>query len=266
MQPTEPFVDIHCHLLPGVDDGAQDLEESLAMAKMAVSDGFETIVATPHQLGNNGHNQGDDIRAGVARLQQCFDAEQIGLKVLPGADVRIEEDMVEGLCNGQVLSRGDHRRHVLLELPHEIYLPLDGLLEQLASQGMVGILSHPERNQGILRQPEVVGPLVDAGCLMQVTAGSLTGFFGSRIRKFTDKLLSQGLIHFIATDAHDLIRRQPLMRGAFEHVAGVIDEETALVLCCRNPAKVAGGEDVLAGRRKVKRRGLAAWFSMSLTS
>ena len=183
MQPSEPFVDIHCHLLPGVDDGAQDLEESLAMAKMAVDDGFETIVATPHQLGSNGHNQGDDIRAGVERLQQCFDAEQIGLRVLPGADVRIDEGMVEGLRSGQVLSLGDHRRHVLLELPHEIYLPLEGLVERLASQGMVGILWHPELSRGILRRAEVVGPLVDAGCLMQVTAGSLTGFFGSQIEQ-----------------------------------------------------------------------------------
>jgi len=253
-------------MLPSIDDGSHDMEESLAMARMAVNDGFATVVTTPHQLGNYGHNQGDDIRAGVDRLQRCIDGERIPLRVLPGGDVRIEDGMIEGLGSGQVLSLGDHRRHVLLELPHELYMPLEGLLDQLAAERMVGILSHPERNQGILRRPDVMGPLVDRGCLMQVTAGSLTGLFGSNIKRFSNKLLSQGLVHFVATDAHDLQRRPPLMQPAFEHIAGFIDEDTALDLCCRNPAKVVSGEGVSAGRRKVRRRGLAAWFGLKLAS
>jgi len=122
------FVDIHCHMLPGLDDGAVNLGVSLAMAEMAVADGIATVVATPHQLGNYARNRGDTIRAYVARFQRELDARRIPLRVLPGADVRIEPDMVERLVGGDVVSLADLRRHVLLELPHELYVPLEGLL------------------------------------------------------------------------------------------------------------------------------------------
>ena len=169
------FADIHCHLLPSIDDGASDLETSLAMAEMAVADGIHTIVVTPHQLGSFGHNTSDQIRGLTQELQHILDSEGIPLEILPGADVRIEEGMIEKLVSGEVLTLGDHRRHVLLELPHEMYFPLDNLLTELDRKGIIGILSHPERNAGLLRDPHLLLPLVDRGCLMQVTAGSLMG-------------------------------------------------------------------------------------------
>jgi protein-tyrosine phosphatase len=253
------FVDIHCHLLPGIDDGAKDLDESLAMARVAVEDGTTTIVATPHQLGNFGHNRGDDIRRRVGEVQQTLDREQIPLKVLPGADVRIEPDMIAGLASGDVLTLGDHRSHVLLELPHELYLPLEPLLAELARRNIVGILSHPERNMGILRQPNVLPPLVEAGCLLQVTAGSVCGTMGDVCQEFSEWLLAEGMVHFIATDAHGQRSRRPLMRRAFERVAELTDESTAIALCSENPGRVAAGEAVTAGRRERPRK-RRKWF------
>src|SRR5688572_13115579 len=100
------FVDIHCHLLPGIDDGAKDWDESLAMSRLAVDDGTTTIVATPHQLGSFRHNLGDSIRGHVAQLQQRLKAADLPLRVLPGADVRIEEDLVPRLAAGEVLTLG----------------------------------------------------------------------------------------------------------------------------------------------------------------
>ena len=124
---TDPirFADIHCHLAPAIDDGSKSWEDTLAMARIAVDEGIETIICTPHQCGNFSHNTGDAIRKLIAEVQDRLDQHQIPLRVLPGADVRIEPGLVGMLRRGEVLTLGDHRRHVLLELPHEVYVPLD---------------------------------------------------------------------------------------------------------------------------------------------
>jgi protein-tyrosine phosphatase len=256
------FVDIHCHLVPDIDDGAKSLEESLTMAEIAVADGIETIIVTPHQNGCYAHNRGDDIRERVAHLQEQLDQNHIPLTVLPGADVRIEDNMMSALQNGDVLTLGDLGRHVLLELPHELYFPLEPVLDGLDKINMVGILSHPERNQGILKQPSIVEPLVDSGCLMQITAGSLMGTFGRPCQEMSEWMLKRGLVHFIATDAHGPRSRRPLIRRAYEYTAELVDVETANALCCDNPAAVAAGENVsLNPPSRIKSHGIQNWFS-----
>lgn len=244
MNHEEPFVDIHCHLVPGIDDGSKSWEQSLAMARMAVADGIRTVVVTPHQLGNFAHNYGQLIRLRTAELQQFLETQQVPLRVLPGADVRIESGMLELLRAGQVLTLGDHGKHVLLELPHELYFSLDDVLEALRRSGMVGILSHPERNQGLLKQPRLIKPLIQRGCLMQVTCGSLLGTFGPSCQGMAEWLLEERLVHFLATDAHGPNARRPLMCRAFERAREIVGADCALDLCCRNPAAVAAGQDV----------------------
>jgi protein-tyrosine phosphatase len=266
MKRPEPFVDIHCHLLPGLDDGAVGLDEALAMAEMAVANGTETIVATPHQLGSHAKNSGEAIRAATVRFQQFLDQRRVPLRVLPGADVRIEPDLVQRIRRGEVLSLADRRRHVLLELPHDLYVPLERLLAELAAAGMVGILSHPERNLGILNKPGILRPLVDCGCLLQVTAGSLTGEFGSSIQRCTESLLEQGLVHFVATDAHGTKARAPRLRPAFDRVAELVGEEAAVDLCCRHPGAVAAGGSVPPGRRKSAKSSWTGWFRWTFPS
>jgi len=256
----EPFVDIHCHLVPGIDDGSKSWDETLAMAQMAVADGIRTIVVTPHQLGNFAHNHGDTIRAKTAELQKFLDDSQVSLQVLPGGDVRIEANLVARIRRGEVMSLADHRKHVLLELPHELYVPLDRIISDLHAASMVGILSHPERNLGILSQPSVVAPLVAQGCLMQITAGSLLGAFGPQVQKFSDMLLEQGLVHFVSTDAHGPKSRRPLLGQAFEHVSRLVGVDAATDMFCRNPARVAQGKDVAFRAPVVKSRGLGGWF------
>lgn len=259
---TCSFVDIHCHLLPGIDDGATDLGDALGMARIAVDQGTARIIATPHQLGNFGHNEGDDIRRRVGELQQQLNDADIPLRVLPGGDVRIEDDLVPRLVRGDVLTLGDHGRHVLLELPHEIYLPFESLLEDLERRNIVGILSHPERNHGILRQREVLLPLVEAGCLMQVTGGSLCGTFGPDCQRLAEWMLGQGLVHFVATDAHGTSSRRPLMRRAYERVCELAGEEAAIDVCSRYPALVAEGRAVRPGRRAVPKPQRRHWWSL----
>jgi protein-tyrosine phosphatase len=254
------FADIHCHLLPGLDDGPADWGESLAMARMAAADGIRRIAATPHQLGNFPENGGDLVRTHSTELQRLIDIEGIPLHVWPGADVRVEPELVAKIAAGDVLTLADMGRHLLLELPHEMYLPLDRLLAELKAAGLVGILSHPERNRGIRACPQVLTRLVDAGCLMQVTAGSVLGSFGAEIQGFAQRLLCDGLVHFLATDAHGCHTRRPLMRRAFEHAETLVGEELAYEMCCRNPRRVLAGREVLPGRRDVRRRRVARWF------
>lgn len=255
------FADIHCHLLPGIDDGSPGLDTSLQMARMAVDDGIHTIIVTPHQLGSFSHNHGDDIRARCLELQQFLDAEQISLEIMPGGDVRIEDGMIEKLLSGEVMTLGDHGRHVLLELPHELYFPLEPLLTALERHGMTGILSHPERNQGIMRDASVLEPLVECGCLMQVTAGSLMSTFGPHSQELGEWMLEQGLVHFIATDAHGVKSRRPLMQRAYDRVAELVGEDVAADLCSINPELVALGKPVAGGVRRRPRRGWSGFFS-----
>jgi len=256
------FVDIHCHLLPGLDDGASDWDEALAMARLAQSEGTRTVIVTPHQLGNYGGNRGQTIRDQSAQLQELLDTHGVDLTILPGADVRIEPDLVAKIRSGDVLTLADQRRYVLLELPHEVYLPLERLLAELAAAGIVGILSHPERNQGLLGQPGIVDRLVDAGCLMQITAGSLVGTFGPQVQSFAERLVAQGLVHFVASDAHGVRARRPLMQRAFQRLVDLAGRQNACLWCATNPGCVAAGKSVARGRGRPipgKSRGWFGW-------
>jgi protein-tyrosine phosphatase len=254
------FVDIHCHMLPGIDDGATDWDESLAMAKMACEDGITSVVVTPHQLGAFGHNSGDLIRGLTEDFRQLLRRHGISLDVRPGADVRIEDDMMNLLRGGSVLSLGDHRKHVLLELPHELYFPLEPVLDKLTTLGMQGILSHPERNLGLLRQRNHIPRLVQHGCLMQVTGGSLLGAFGDESRSFSEWMIRENLVHFIATDAHGLRSRRPRMALAASRVQKLADDETAIRVCTTNPRSVFEGHRVELATTHKKPTGIGAWF------
>jgi protein-tyrosine phosphatase len=252
------FSDIHCHVVPRIDDGAADFAESIAMARMAEADSTKSLVATPHQLGNNSHVTAEAIRQGVAELQAALDAEGIAVSVLPGADVRIEPELPKLLKQGKVLTLAERGKHVLLELPHDTYIPLDPLLAALEKQGLVGILSHPERNRGIIKHPEVMEDVVAAGGLLQITAGSLTGAFGSSPQRIAEYCVENRLIHFIASDAHDTKKRPFGMRAAYETILEIADEHLAELVCCENPARVFDGEDVdIDGpvRAKPRRKG-----------
>lgn len=240
---TAAVTDIHCHLLPGIDDGAKSWEESLKMAQQAVAEGITTSIVTPHQLGANSHNRGESIRQLASEFQQRLNQRGIPLRVLPGADVRIDSDMIQRLRSRDCLTLGDHGRHVLLELPHELYFPLEPVLDQLGQLHMVGILSHPERNQGILRQPDLIPRLVAHGCLMQITADSLIGTFGPAPQRFSEMMIQNGWVHFLATDAHSPRGRRPRIVEAKRRVVELAGAAYAEAVCGVNPAAIAAGYD-----------------------
>ncbi len=242
-QDWPPVTDIHCHLLPGIDDGAKSWEDALKMARQAVDEGICRAILTPHQLGNYTHNRGADIRNLTNEFARLLAHQNIPLEVLPGADVRIDSDMIERLKTGDCLSLGDTGRYVLLELPHELYMPLEPVLNALQRIGMVGILSHPERNEGILRHPEVLPGLIERGCLMQITADSITGTFGKAPEECARMMVERGWVHFLATDAHSPRGRRPRMRAAMQCVEQITGPAYVEAIACVNPAAVAEGHD-----------------------
>ena len=241
------FVDIHCHICPSIDDGASTENESLKMAEQAFSDGTRAVVATPHQLGSNSRVTTEAIKNGVSQLKTKIESECIDLRIAPGADVRIEPELPKLLKQGKVLTLADRGKHVLLELPHDTYYPLDKLLKSLRKQGIVGILSHPERNRGIIKNPDVMWDVIEAGGLLQITAASLTGAFGSSCQEIAELAVDEGLVHFVASDAHDTKHRPFGMRDAYDTIFDMAGEELANLVCCENPARVFEGDDVKGG-------------------
>jgi protein-tyrosine phosphatase len=261
MSSLPPLIDIHCHPLPELDDGAASWEEAMAMARLAVEDGIACMVATTHQLGAYARIHGDMIRSQTILFQQRLDQQRLPLKILPGAEIRIEPDLVRRLQQGELLSLADRRRHVLLELPHDVYFPIERVLAELKAAGITGILAHPERNLAIRAKPEILAALVRGGCLLQVTGGSLLGGFGPDVQQFASRLIRQGLVHFVATDAHGSRARRPLLAKAFQAVANLVDEAAAINLLSRNPACVAEGRDVATAPPSARRPSGGGWLS-----
>jgi protein-tyrosine phosphatase len=209
-------IDLHSHILFGVDDGAPDLETSLNMARMAVEDGIEVMAATPHFLPGLYENSAPDIRQRVDILNQALIDANIDLAVVSGGDVHIDPALTSLLQNGQVLTLHD-TRYFLFEPPH-VTAPqrLQDIVFDVQVAGFVPILTHPERLKWIEQKYDVMVELAANGVWMQLTAGSLTGRFGKRSQYWAQRMLAEGLVHILATDAHNVTSRPPLLRGAFE--------------------------------------------------
>jgi protein-tyrosine phosphatase len=226
------LIDLHSHLLPGVDDGAPDLSTSLDMARMAVSDGIEVMACTPHFMPGLYDNEADDIRTRVAALNQKLIEEEINLALVVGCDAHIRPDFITCLRTNTLLRLHDSR-YVLFEPSHVTAPPrLDEFMFNILMAGFVPILTHPERFRWIEGNYKIFQTLVESGVWMQVTAGSLTGHFGKRAHYWGQKMLAEGLVHIIASDAHDTSRRPPLMSEAFQVAVREVglDEAHHLVL------------------------------------
>jgi len=222
------LIDLHCHILPGVDDGAKDLGTSLEMAKMAVADGIQAIACTPHILPGVYPNSGPDIRRSVDHLRTEIEAAGIPLRLTYGADVHVAPDLTAQLRNGQALSLHGGR-YFLFEPPHHVPPPrLADQVFSLLSAGFVPIITHPERLTWIEKQYSLITALVKSGALLQITAGSLTGRFGKRPKYWSERILDEGLCHILATDAHDPDGRPPKLAEGRDVVARRFGSREAL--------------------------------------
>jgi protein-tyrosine phosphatase len=225
-------IDLHCHILPGLDDGAADLSVSLTMARQQADQGVTVVACTSHILPGLYHNSGPALRQATQELQEILDQEGISLALTTGADVHMAPDFVAELRSGKLLSIADSR-YVLVEPPHHIAPPqLEDFFFNLVVAGYVPILTHPERLSWVPSRYETIKRLVRSGAWIQVTAGSFTGAFGRNALYWAERLLDDGCVHIIASDAHDAERRPPDLAAGREFVARRVgaDEAQRLVL------------------------------------
>ena len=213
------MIDIHCHILPGVDDGPTHLEESIAMAKAAVAEGIRLIIATPHH--DNGHydNPRHTVLNKVNALNDVLRAESIGIEIVPGQEVRITGDLLTNYDAGKVLSLVDGRQYIMIELPsNHVPAYTKRILYDIQMEGLQPIIVHPERNLELVASPQLLYEFVKNGALTQITAGSIAGVFGKKIKKFSLQLIEANLTHYVASDAHNLINRKFHMVQAFDEI------------------------------------------------
>jgi protein-tyrosine phosphatase len=228
-------IDLHCHILPGIDDGASDLSVSLAMARASAEQGVTVLACTPHILPGLYHNSGPAIRRATQQLQEVLDRDGIPLELVTGADVHMTPDFVGGLRSGQLLSIADSR-YVLVEPPHHTAPPqLEDFFFNLVVAGYVPILTHPERLSWVPARYEIIKKLVRAGVWMQITAGSFTGAFGRNALYWAERMLDDGCVHLIASDAHDAERRPPNLAVGREFVEKRVGAEEAQCLVLTRP-------------------------------
>jgi len=240
---TGRYVDIHCHCLAGFDDGPATMADTLSLCRALVEDKIAIVIATPHQLGRfDGKNVADAVRQGVFDLNRELKAKNIPLIVFAGADVRLDERIPYLIEADRVLTVGDNNQYLMLEIPHEVFINPEPLIAQLASGGIKTIISHPERNEFICNKPKTVLPWLRHGASLQVTAGSLSGDFGTTAKMTAWNLLRSGQAQLVATDAHDCKNRVPRMSEAFRLISNRIGVSTARRVCIENPKKVLEGK------------------------
>jgi protein-tyrosine phosphatase len=237
------LIDLHCHILPGIDDGAPDLDTALAMARLAVADGVTVTACTPHITPGVYDNKGPDILSAVAALQGQLDKAGIPLTLTSGCDAHLAPDLAEGLREGRVLSLAGSR-YFLFEPPHHVAPPrLAETTLELLDQGYVPVVTHPERLTWIEDHYETMKGLAGAGAWMQITAGSLTGRFGKRPRYWAERMLDEGLVQIIATDAHNLRNRVPALAEGREAAAARVGEAEATRMVLTRPQGILDDVD-----------------------
>ena len=221
------MIDLHCHMLLGIDDGPEALEVSLEMARIAVADGITVTACTPHIYPGLYENDAAGITAAVATFRKALREAGIDLQLVVGADVHLDPDMVNGLKQGRIPSLNG-TRYFLFEPPHHVAPPrIEDMVFSLVNAGYVPVLTHPERLSWIESHYPVFPKLVRAGCWMQLTAGSITGRFGPRAKYWSERMLDEGLVHIVATDAHRADKRPPLLAEARDAVAARLGRQAA---------------------------------------
>lgn len=240
------MIDLHNHLLPGIDDGAKKVEETLEFLRIARRDGVQVVVATPHMKPGVYDNSREEILQRVSMVREAARGDEAeGVELLPGAEVYFTADLATRARAGLLMTLGNRGRYLLLELPYQqVPMHVDDSIFQLRLQGITPLMAHPERVAYYLEDIERVAASVRLGALTQVTANSLTGRFGDKTRNFARAMLERNLIHVLASDSHDVRYRPPILSEGFKAAAAVLGETRARRLVLDIPRSILDGKDV----------------------
>lgn len=265
------MIDIHHHIIPQIDDGAQDDEMTLKMLKMAVEEGITKIIATPHYiLGCNQYKEYEDIVNRVQYVNEIAKNNNLNIEIYPGNEVFIDSGIDEWVINKKVVTL-NHSKYLLVEsslsgVPDFI----DQVLYQLQLKGIIMILAHPERYKNIQKSPNKLIPHIEKGMLVQVNVGSILGIFGEEVQKTVENLIKHNMVHFVATDAHSDGRRSPKCKEAFTKVIEWVGEEKAAKLFIENPKAILENQFIayeepirIERKEEKKKKGLLSFFRRS---
>ena len=253
------MIDLHCHILPGVDDGAATLDDAVAMARVAASDGILAAVATPHGAEWAYCGSAEETKNRVQDVQAALAQANVALDLLPGLEAHLRPEMGAACTRGEIYTLNSSR-YLLVEFPLQA-LPVyaDQALFNLQLRGIVPIIAHPERNQAIVAGPELLWRMVEKGMLTQITAGSLVGEFGAKTREVAELLVRHRMAHIIASDSHSAMWRAPRLSAAVERASDLIGPRDAEAMVVDIPRAIVNDEivDVPPPLPLEKRR---SWF------
>jgi protein-tyrosine phosphatase len=235
------MIDIHCHLLPGIDDGAKDMTEALALIKLAIEDGVSRIVLTPHLHFGRFDNTLPVIQSAFTVLEAEVKRENLDIALAYAAEVRLDSEILTLLTRKKLPLYGHYngQQFMLLEFPHS-HIPAgsDLLVKHLKKQNITPVIAHPERNRDLLKSPDKIKQFVRLGCWFQVTANAITGHFGEACQALALSYIEQDFIQIIASDAHNLKRRPPLLSEARNEIVTIFGEVKAQQLFYDNPYNI----------------------------
>ncbi|MEN6324957.1 MAG: CpsB/CapC family capsule biosynthesis tyrosine phosphatase [Syntrophomonas sp.] len=249
------MIDLHTHILTGLDDGAPNNDISLGMAEMAARDGTTQLVATPHMMKGNFDISKKTILDAVDKFNELLRQNSIDLIVRPGAEYYLEPDLLEQFAVDDVLTINNSSPYILVELPSSFVPDYTAkILYELQLLGLTPIIAHPERNAGFARNPKLLKSFCERGCLSQITSSSITGLFGRKIKKVALDFIASGLVHMIASDAHSNNGRAPILSGAAIEVERRWGRKLVCTLFLDNPERIICGvsvkpPEILTGRR-----------------
>lgn len=240
------MIDLHAHVLPAMDDGPSGVEQALSMARVARADGIVSLVATPHVIKGTYDNDRETILRAVDDLNGELHRQGIELKVHPGAEYMLNPDLPQWLSEGRALTINDGGKYLLVEFPPSGIPPYSQrTLYEIALQGVIPVIAHPERNADFVSRPDLLAPFLERGAICQVTAGSLTGFFGRQSRRVGWYFLKRGMCHLIGSDAHSEAHRAPLLSGAARAAAKALGSHFSELQTCGNPGRILKGMPVV---------------------
>lgn len=250
------MIDVHLHILPGVDDGPATLADALSLARTLVQEGVRVAVATPHYNDEYPQRPAREIIERVVDLQRELDRYAIPLRLLAGHEALIQPGLVEDIQLGRVATLNGSR-YLLLELWNNAWLPdTERVIFELRAFGVVPVLAHPERYRALQQDTHRLAALLEQGVLTQLTASSLVGMQGSSARKCAESFLKQGLIHCIASDGHGLTRRPPALRRSLQCAQRMLDQAGLQQVIETTPAAIIQNHDFSALQAATSKPGM----------
>ncbi len=242
------MIDIHTHILPGIDDGARNEEQVLALARAAQLEGITDIVATPHHANGAYWNIAADVRELTRRTGELLQQHGIPIALHPGQEIRVHAELLDNWEKRELLTLAD-TPYMLLEMPTaEIPSGMAELVYELTLQGVRPVIAHPERNEQAMREPVLLEELISLGAWGQVTTHSLLGLYGRSIEKASWSMMRSGLVHLVSSDAHHAERRGFRLAAAYAAIAERLGEEWKAYFM-QNAACLLAGDDLLGAER-----------------